>query len=634
MCGITGIFSFNLIGKINKINVTAATMALSNRGPDHHDVYNDEWVALGHRRLSIIDTRDISNQPMWDESGRYAIVYNGEIFNFRELRKELETQGEVFRTASDTEVLLKLYMRHGERCLQKLNGFFALCIYDKQTQALFLARDRFGVKPLLYLSDEDKFIFASEMKSLLQYGIEKNIDNSALCLFLQLNYIPAPKTIFKGVSKLEPGHFILVRRGTSEVKKWYSIPYDRESAERNPISYADARKQLAGLVEASVERRMVSDVPLGAFVSGGIDSSIVAGLASKYQADFHTFSIGFKDEKFFDETKYATMVAKHFGTKHTVFALGNKDMYQHVQSILDYTDEPFADSSAIAVYILSKETRKHAKVALSGDGADEMFGGYSKHEAAVRMMNPGLTENLTTMLAPLARLIPQSRSSSISNKARQIVRFAEGARLPDQERYVRWATLARFEEAHALLHPDYRKDAPEKDSALLWGNVLATIPDKANLNDILYADTQLVLPNDMLAKVDLMSMAHGLEVRTPFLDYEVVNFAFSLPSRFKIENGVRKKILQDTFRDFLPRKLYKRPKKGFEVPLLGWLKKEMKPLIEDELLSLDFIEKQGIFDYKEIDKLKKKLHSSSPGDTHARIWGLVVFQWWWRKWVR
>jgi asparagine synthase (glutamine-hydrolysing) len=424
-----------------------------------------------------------------------------------------------------------------------------------------------------------------------------------------------------------------VKRGKSEVKKWYSIPYDRESTERNPIPYSDAKRQLAGLVEASVERRLVSDVPLGAFLSGGIDSSIVAGLASKHQADFHTFSIGFRDEKFFDETDYARMVAKHFGTKHTVFSLSNHDMYQHVQSILDHIDEPFADSSAIAVYVLSKETRKYATVALSGDGADEVFGGYNKHEAAVRMMNPGLTENLTMMLAPLARLIPQSRNSRISNKARQVVRFAEGARLRDRERYIRWATLGRFEEAYALLHPEYRKDAPEKDFAMHWRDILFTIPDKANLNDILYADMQLVLPNDMLAKVDLMSMAHGLEVRTPFLDYELVNFVFSLPSRFKIENGVRKKILQDTFRDFLPPKLYNRPKKGFEVPLLGWLRKDMKSLIEDELLSQDFIASQGIFDYAEVEKLKTKLYSSNPGDAPARIWGLVVFQWWWRKWV-
>jgi asparagine synthase (glutamine-hydrolysing) len=634
MCGITGIFAFNLIGKINKINVTAATMALSKRGPDFQDIYNDDWVALGHRRLSIIDTRDVANQPMWEESGRYAIVYNGEIFNFKELRKELEGAGETFRTASDTEVLLKLYVRNGEKCLEKLNGFFALGIYDKQAQTLLLARDRFGIKPLLYLHDEDKFIFASEMKSLLQYGIEKTIDKSALQLYLQLNYIPAPKTIFSNVRKLEPGHFIMVGRGKAEVKRWYSIPFDSDAAEKNPINYEDAKKQLAMLLEASVKRRLVSDVPLGAFLSGGVDSSIIAGLASRHQTDFHTFSIGFSDNSFFDETAYANLVAKHFGTRHTVFSLSTADMYAHVPNILDYIDEPFADSSAVAVYVLSKETRKHATVALSGDGADELFGGYNKHEAFTRVKDPGLADRLALGLAPIAKLLPQSRNSKFANKIRQIVRFAEIARLNDRERYIRLATFAKYEQAYALLHPDYRKEAPEKDFAYNWRDVALSIPEQATLNDILYTDARLVLPNDMLTKVDMMSMAHGLEVRVPYLDYELVNFAFTLPSSFKIGGGIRKRILQDAFRNFLPPKLYNRPKKGFEIPLLGWLRKEMKSLVEDDLLSHQFIDSQNIFNKHEIDKLKKQLYSSSPGDAHARIWGLVVFQWWWKKFAK
>jgi asparagine synthase (glutamine-hydrolysing) len=631
MCGITGIFSFNLVGKINKINVTAATMALAKRGPDFQDIYTDEWVALGHRRLSIIDTRDVANQPMWDESGRYAIIYNGEIFNFQELRRELEAGGVVFRTESDTEVLLKLYVHHGEKCLDKLNGFFALCIYDKYERTLFLARDRFGIKPVLYLFDEDKFIFASEMKAMVSYGIEKDIDKTSLLFYLQLNYIPAPGTIFTKVKKLEPGHFIKVSKGNMTVNQWYSIPFDSKLAEVNPIAYEDAKRQLADILEASVKRRLVSDVPLGAFLSGGIDSSIIAGLARKHQADFHTFSIGFRDEKFFDETEYARLVAQHFGTKHTVFPLSNADMYGHVRDILDYTDEPFADSSAIAVYILSKETRKYATVALSGDGADELFGGYNKHEAAMRMMYPGTAEKLAILLAPLARLIPQSRNNNLSNKARQLVRFADGARLNDRERYVRWATFANLTEATGLLHPEFRVDQPAKDFAGRWRDQVNTISDDPTLNDILRADLSLVLPNDMLAKVDMMSMAHGLEVRVPFLDYELVNFAFTLPSRFKIGGGIRKKILQDAFREMLPSQLYNRPKKGFEVPMLGWLRKELRPLIEEELLSRSFIENQKIFDYAEIQKLKKKLYSSNPGDVHARIWGLVVFQWWWKR---
>jgi asparagine synthase (glutamine-hydrolysing) len=633
MCGITGIFAFNLVGKMNMINVTAATGAISKRGPDHQGIYHDEAVALGHRRLSIIDTRDIANQPMWDDSGRYCIIYNGEVFNFRTLRQELEGRGTRFNTASDTEVILQLYIALGARCLEKLNGFFAFCIYDKQEQVLFLARDQFGIKPLLYLFDEDKFIFASEMKAILQYGIEKPLDTRSLLLYLQLNYIPSPHSMLANVGKLEPGHYMVVRRKNLEIKSYYSIPYERKRAEDNTVSYDEARQQLAGMLEESVKRRLGSDVPLGAFLSGGIDSSIIAGLASRHQKDFHTFSIGFRDEKFFDETEYAKLVASHFGTSHTVFTLSNADMFKHVESILDYIDEPFADSSAIAVYILSKETRRHATVALSGDGADEILGGYNKHAAAVRMISPGLIDKLAVAAAPLARVIPHSRNNTLANKARQLQRFAEGYRLRSADRYWHLASLASFDRAKSLLRHELLQEQVLASHDEVRSSLLRTIPEAENLNDILLTDMRLVLPNDMLVKVDMMSMANGLEVRPPFLDPELVRFAFTLPPQFKIGGGVRKRILQDAFRDMLPARLYNRPKKGFEVPMLGWLRREMKPLIEDELLTKSFVEQQGIFNYDAVAALKKQLNSSSPGDAHARIWGLVVFQWWWRKWV-
>jgi len=631
MCGITGIFAFNLVGKVNMINVTAATRAISSRGPDHQDIYHDEAVALGHRRLSIIDTRDISNQPMWDESRRYCVIYNGEVFNFMELRQELERNGIRFRTQSDTEVLLQLYIALGEKCLEKLNGFFAFCIYDKQEQLLFVARDHFGIKPLLFLFDEDKFIFASEMKAVLQYGIEKRLDMAALLLYLQLNYVPAPHTMVANVRKLAPGHYMVVRRKKIEIKRYYSIPYERETAEGNNISYDESKKQLAGLLEESVKKRLVADVPLGAFLSGGIDSSIIAGLASRHHADLHTFSIGFHDEKFFDETEYARLVASHFGTRHTIFSLSNADMFNHVRAILDYIDEPFADSSAIAVYILSKETRKHATVALSGDGADEVFGGYNKHAAALRMIAPGVIDRFAVALAPLTRLIPQSRNSPLSNKARQLRRFAEGAKLGSADRYWHWATVSTMDRAVNLLRPELLPEDVHMSHSETRVAFLRPIPEQESLNDVLLTDMQLVLPNDMLAKVDLMSMAHGLEVRPPFLDPELVRFAFTLPSTFKIGGGIRKRIVQDAFREMLPAKLYNRPKKGFEVPMLGWLRKELRPMIDDELLSRSVVDQQGVFNYDAIATLKKQLNSSSPGDAHARIWGLVVFQWWWRK---
>jgi asparagine synthase (glutamine-hydrolysing) len=472
------------------------------------------------------------------------------------------------------------------------------------------------------------------MKALLQYGIEKKLDYSSLYIYLQLNYIPAPDTIFTDVKKLLPGHYMTVRRQQIDIQSYYQIPYDRERRGEVVLPYTQAKGKLKELLEASVQRRLVADVPLGAFLSGGVDSSIVAALARRHKPDLHTFSIGFRDEKFFDETHYARLVSKKLKTDHTVFSLTNNDLYAHLNSILDYLDEPFADSSAIAVYILSRETRKHATVALSGDGADELFAGYNKHAAARRVIHKGWKENLVSALYPVWKSMPQSRNSSLANKARQLTRFSEGMRLSSKDRYWQWAGYAGKEETLKMLHPDLRINMWLKDFVPRRKNILQHIPDKENISDILFTDMQLVLANDMLTKVDWMSMANGLEVRVPFLDYEVVDFAFSLPDHYKINRKIRKRILQDTFRDVLPRQLYNRPKKGFEVPLLKWFRTEMKSLIVDDLLSEKFITHQGVFDYTEIDKLKRQLFSNNPGDVHARIWGLIVFQWWWKKYMK
>jgi asparagine synthase (glutamine-hydrolysing) len=632
MCGITGILAFNLVGKFNLVNVTAATKALEKRGPDNQSIYTDEFVGLGHRRLSIIDTSAVAHQPMWDETKRYCIVFNGEIFNFPELKKELQHRGVTsFFSDSDTEVLLKLFILEKENCLNKLNGFFAFCVYDKDEQSFFVARDRYGVKPLLYQFDEDKFLFASEMKSILAYGVEKDLDYTALHAYLQLNYIPAPRTIFKNVKKLMPGHFLEVKKKSFEIKKYYTIPYVSNQQPAN--DYTEAKEKFKQLLEASVQRRLISDVPLGSFLSGGIDSSVVTGLASKHKPNLHTFSIGFRDEKFFDETNYARLVAKHFNTEHTVFSLTNNDLYEHVHNILDYIDEPFADSSAINVFILSKETRKHATVALSGDGADEMLAGYNKHAAAYRAIHAGWKESAVTSLLPLWKSFPQSRNSFYSNKARQLQRFAEGMKRTSKERYWQWAGYASHESALRLFSEHSQSNFNQQEFDNYKADLLATIPTKESINDVLLTDMNLVLPNDMLTKVDLMSMANGLEVRTPFLDFELVNFCFSLPDEFKINPSIRKRIVQDAYRDFLPEELYNRPKKGFEVPLLKWLRKEMRSLIEDDLLSEKFVRDQNIFDYPSVAQLKKQLFSSNPGDVHARIWALIVFQWWWKKYV-
>jgi len=628
MCGITGIYAFNKNGEtfIDKINNSVSAMSL--RGPDSNGCFISGSSGLGHARLSIIDVSDAASQPFTDNSGRYTIVLNGEIFNFIELKKRLEKYNINFRSTSDTEVLLYLYIHEGPEILNQLNGFFAFAVYDKYEDSIFVARDRMGIKPLLLYKDDDKIIFASEMKALLSFGIKKEIDNVSLYSYLQLNYIPGPFSIFQNIKKLTPGHYIKISKSGVVENEYYYIP--RQSLSNNyttNISYDEAQTRLYNLLDESVKRRLISDVPLGAFLSGGVDSSVVVALASKYTDKLNTFSIGFKDEPMFDETYYANLVAKKFNTNHTVFSLSNDDLFSALFNVLDYIDEPFADSSALAVYILSRHTRKHVTVALSGDGADEMFGGYMKHTGELKLRNSGITGEILKKADFIFNNIPQSRNSTLGNKVRQVNKYISGLKLSEKERYWKWCGYVGEKEASELIFNKFNFS----DYHSRKNDILKYITPNGNFNEILYTDMNLVLQNDMLTKVDLMSMANSLEVRVPFLDYEVVNFAFSLPANYKIEGNVRKRILQDAFRKILPDEIYHRPKHGFEVPLLKWFRNELKSLISDDLLSDKFIEEQGIFDVNEIVKIKNKLYSSNPGDVHAQIWGLLVFQYWWKK---
>lgn len=637
MCGITGIYAFNELGRFNSVKLSQALDTLRHRGPDFADMSLHHFVNLGHTRLSIIDLSREANQPMKDESGRFTIVYNGEIYNYPSLKKDLEEKGYSFRTNCDTEILLKGYMHEKEQFLHRVNGFFACAIYDADTQELFLARDRLGIKPLLVYEDEDKLIFGSEMKALIRFGIPKELDYLSLKQFLQLNYIPGPNTILKNVRRIAPGHFLKIKKGQIIEQAYYQIPKPHPVHLAAVGSYEQQKKQLLEILEQSVQQRLIADVPLGAFLSGGIDSSVITALASRFTDKLNTFSIGYRDEAFFDETQYANLVAKKFNTQHTVFSLTNQDLYDHLFQVLDYIDEPFADSSALAVYILSKRTAQKVKVALSGDGADELFSGYNKHAAEFRARQGGFSAQVIKNLQPLWQKLPKSRNSFWGNKVRQLLRFAEGLDLSEKERYWRWAIFAQEQEVQNLLSESSRAQIQDalyqnRKEAILQHIHHYSGKSQEAFNEVLYTDMQLVLPGDMLTKVDMMSMANSLEVRVPFLDHHLVDFVMSLPAESKINSGMRKRILQDTFRDVLPKELYRRPKKGFEVPLLKWFRGELRGLIEDDLLKDEFIQEQGIFAVEEVKKMKNQLFSANPQDVHARIWGLIVFQYWWKKW--
>jgi asparagine synthase (glutamine-hydrolysing) len=624
MCGIAGILAFNENGKRHLHKISAATYSLLKRGPDGEGIYVHNNVALGHRRLSIIDTSNAAAQPFTDASSRYTIVFNGEIFNYPHLREQLKNKGIHFKSQSDTEVLLYLFITEKEKCLDKLDGEFAFAIYDNVNEEIFIARDRFGIKPLYYYVDEERFVFASEMKAIMQFDIPKKIDTASLQIYLHLNYIPAPYSIFKDVFKLEAGNYLIVNKTGELIKQiYYVLPETRESGTiKSDISYESAQKQLKKLLEQSVINRMIADVPLGTFLSGGIDSSIITAIAAQHNKHLNTFSIGYKNEPLFDETYYAQLVAKKYNTNHTVFELSNSDLFANLHLVLDYIDEPFADSSALAVNILSMHTKKHVTVALSGDGADELFGGYNKHAAELQARTGGFTSNLVGAVHPILKQLPKSRNNKIGNKIRQLEKFSEGVKLDEKERYWRWAGFNNDDIENLMLEKskDYSN---RKKEILKYVN--------SNYNSVLKTDVQLVLENDMLTKVDRMSMSQSLEVRVPFLDHKIVDFAFSLPVNFKIDNKQRKKILKDAFKSYLPKELYHRGKQGFEVPLLKWFTTDLKAMITDDLLNNEFIKEQGIFDPEGISNLKAQLFSNNPNDAVAQVWGLIVFQYWWKK---
>ncbi len=626
MCGILGVALLDNSSHQALESFSSALGQLNRRGPDFQDFKRFGNITLGHARLSIIDTSTLANQPFTDPSGNYTIVFNGEIFNFKELRKSLQLEGTEFLSGSDTEVLLNLFIKEGVSCLNKLNGFFAFAIYDKANNKLTIARDRYGIKPLVYYLDDHVFAFSSEFKSLLSFPFPRKINPSALRHYFHLNYLPQI-CMLQNFFKLEPGSYIELVENTVSISRYYSIP--NYQIHENIPTYNNAKETIYHLLEDSVRLRLVSDVPLGSFLSGGIDSSIITGLASKFVPNLHSFSIGYQDEPFFDETNYAKNLLNCLTLLNTVFSLSNNDFINNIYEMLDYLDEPFADSSALAVYILSKKTREYVTVALSGDGADELFSGYNKHMAEFKVRNLTWKEKTLSPLRHLIKFFPESRNNAVLNKVRQFNKFFNSVHLTNSERYWQWAGLLSESEVDKLLILNSSDSSEYEKFKQKFLQYLKT----NNLNEVLLADLHLVLPYDMLTKVDLMSMANSLEVRTPFLDYRLVNFVTGLPESYKIDKNIKKKILQDTFKDLLPSELYNRPKHGFEVPLLKWFKNDLKGLILDDLLKDEFILEQGIFSLQEIQKIKSKLYSNNPGDVHATVWALIVFQYWWKKYL-
>jgi asparagine synthase (glutamine-hydrolysing) len=575
---------------------------------------------------------------MSNEDQALWLVFNGEIYDFAETRKELVSRGHSLKSHTDTETVLHLYEEEGVACLKHLNGMFSFALWDARLQRLWLARDRLGKKPLVYYWDGKRLLFASEIKAILRDPeVPREIDFEALDLYLTLNYIPATWTIFKNIRKLLPGHYLLLEKGKLSIQSYWDIPVNEGEPEvpspSDPVQWNQCKERLRALLDASVRRRLIADVPLGAFLSGGIDSSIMVALMARHSSrPVKTFSIGYKDLPSFDETRYAREVATFNRTEHYEFKLGYKDILDAFPKVLDNLDEPFADSSAVPTYIVSRETKRHVTVALSGDGGDELFAGYrmylgeywAKHYARI----PGVLRE--KVIAPFIQSLPDARDKPSLELIRRAKKFLRGMSLSFPERFCGWREIFPFSMRRKLLrrppdrnfYLDLIRQAVEEKKGLF---------PEDGINLMLYLDVKGLLPGDMLTKVDRMSMANSLEVRVPFLDYTLVQYVFGLKGSTKLGAWRGKHILLETFKDLLPPLLHNRPKWGFEMPIGAWLRKELKFLI-DEYLHKDRVERQSIFDPRIIRDMVSN-HMSGRQDTSWQLWNLIVFEHWYEKYI-
>lgn len=619
MCGIYGFLS----KKYTQAQLETATNSLVKRGPDESGYYFEYPLGLGHRRLSIIDLSS-GGQPMFSEDKNIILVFNGEIYNFQSIKKELATLGFNFLTCSDTEVIIKAYQAWGlHGCLDKLEGMFAFALWDRQLQKLFLVRDRYGEKPLYYIQNNQGFFFASELKALKEHYSKEKLSKTALNLFFSLSYIPAPHTIYKDVFKLQPGNYLEIENnGEYEIKKFYDLKSIVQKNQNNQIKdYEQAKKELRQLLFSSVEERMISDVPLGSFLSGGIDSSIVSAIMAKLSDQpIKTFSIGFK-EKAYDESERAALVAKHIGSEHTLHILGHEDLLAVVDETLAYFDEPFGDSSAIPSMMVAKKAREKVTVVLTGDCADELFGGYEKYLGKYYAEKYNAYPLVARRIfEAIVKSVPHNNLTN--HTLRKIKKVLFSASLSPENRYLNLASLGfSIKDKEQLFNPAFLTDVSKE--ILSYFNEL---PISDELSQTFYSDILLVLEGDMLAKVDRACMLNSLEARVPFLDSKLVDYSFRLPHHFKIDGPNKKKILKETFADLLPQQTLSFSKKGFDLPTRLWFQNELK----SDLLAVvekKLIEKQGVFRNDLIQKLVSE-HMLNKENHSSRLWLIYVFQKW------
>jgi asparagine synthase (glutamine-hydrolysing) len=623
VCGIAGVHEWTGRRRPDRTVVAAMLDTIVHRGPDDHGLHADDRTALGTRRLSIIDL-ERGHQPIANEDGTIVVAFNGEIYNYRELRARLRANGHVLRTEADTEVIVHLYEELGEECVHELRGMFSFAVWDTRRRRLFLARDRLGIKPLYWTQHNGQLAFASEIKALLRApGVRASLDHEALAAFLLLKYVPAPRTMFAGIHALPPGHVLTCDADCARVRRWWDLSFRPTTP---PPTEHDAVAQLRALLEDAVRSHLMSDVPFGAFLSGGVDSSAVVALMSRELGrPVSTFAVGFAGpDEVFSELPYARMVAERYGTDHHEVLIGARDFVEHAEKVVWHLDQPIADNACLPNYLVAELASRQVKMVLTGEGGDELFAGYARY--AGERMTP-LFERLPGPLrsagAAFARRSP-GRSRS------QVALYAL-CQPGERRRLASWFALmhpeARAELAAGALAAAVRRTPPES----LFAGPLERTDAIERINRMLYVDTVLWLPDDLLARGDKTSMAASLEARVPLLDHRLVEFAAGLPPGLKVKGLRRKYLLKRAVRDLLPEAILTRSKKGFPVPMSEWLRGDAREFCHD-LLSPATVRRRGLLDAGAVARILRE-HDSGAAEHGAVLWALISVELWHRLYV-
>src|SRR5882724_11487880 len=600
--------------------------AIRHRGPDEDGFYFRGPVGLGMRRLAIIDLKT-GQQPIHNQDRTAWIVFNGEIYNYRELRDQLEKLGHTFYTNSDTEAIIHAYDRYGADCPRHLRGMFAFAIWDERTQELFLARDRVGKKPLLYAQVNGQLVFGSEFSALLQHpDISKDIDFEALHHYLSFMCVPAPLTAYQAIRKLEPGHSLRWRKGEIKIERYWQPDFSKKV----DISEEEAGERAIEILRDAVKVRLMSEVPLGAFLSGGIDSSAVVALMSEESnAPVKTFSIGFEEQDF-SELHHARRVAEHVGADHHEFIV-RPDALEVLPTLVEHYGEPYADSSAIPTYYVARETRRHVTVALNGDGGDESFAGYERY-AAMRLAEryhriPAVLRE--AVVRQVIELLPSSETRR--SRIRDVKRFVRSASLPKVERYLRWVSVFDSQAKQDLFTENFRRQTQGDSAASMLDPWFARANGSGIVDAALLADIMTYLTNDLLVKLDIATMANSLEARSPFLDHHLIEFAASLPEKYKLRGLTTKYLLKRVLKKLLPAENLGRRKMGFGVPIGHWFRGKLQPFLRETILSEKALNR-GLFRPQEIKRLVE-LHTRSERDYSPQLWTLLMLELWFQRFI-